>query len=234
MVDLLLKPFAQKKQISPHISKIDFNFGLIIFSIWLVESDGLYFLVDTGLPALIKYAIKHYFPQDLEAVFLTHGHADHIGGLTEVRQSFPNLVLVIDEREFPYISGELPYPNRKKPEKKVFEPGLFVTTASQVGQDLLAQAGLKAIFSPGHAPGHTCYYHEEDQVLIAGDLFTSSQSGKLRPPMKMFTADMRQALASGREILERYPEALLSLCHGKDIKNALVAFEAADGFRKAL
>ena len=62
------------------------------------------------------------------------------------------------------------------------------------------------------------YYHEEDQVLIAGDLFTATRNGKLRPPMKGYTADMRQALASGERILKDYSQALVSVCHGSEVK----------------
>ena len=40
---------------------------------------------------------------------------------------------------------------------------------------------------------------KRDQVLIAGDLFTATRGGKLRPPMKGYAADMRQALASGEK-----------------------------------
>jgi glyoxylase-like metal-dependent hydrolase (beta-lactamase superfamily II) len=56
------------------------------------------------------------------------------------------------------------------------------------------------------------YYHEADQVLLAGDLFTS-RGGKLRPPMAMFTADMAQALRSG-EIVQRLRPKRVEVCHG--------------------
>ena len=100
----------------------------------------------------------------------------------------------------------------------IFDPATFITVESQEGQDLISSAGLKPLFSPGHSPGHVVYYHEEDQVLIAGDLFTATRSGKLRPPMKGYTADMRQALASGERILKDYSQALVSVCHGSEVK----------------
>ncbi len=43
----------------------------------------------------------------------------------------------------------------------------------------------------------------------------------MRPPMKEYTADMRQALASGEErILKELSQALVSVCHGSG-KNAV-------------
>ena len=56
------------------------------------------------------------------------------------------------------------------------------------------------------------------KFLIAGDLFTATRNGKLRPPMKGYTADMRQALASGERILKDYSQALVSVCHGSEVK----------------
>ena len=103
----------------------------------------------------------------------------------------------------------------------IFDPATFITVESQEGQDLISSAGLKPLFSPGHSPGHVVYYHEEDQVLIAGDLFTATRNGKLRPPMKGYTADMRQALASGERILKDYSQALVSVCHGSEVKDAV-------------
>lgn len=53
--------------------------------------------------------------------------------------------------------------------------------------------------------------------MIAGDLFTS-KNGKLRKPMKMFTADMNEAVQSSQIVKELKP-ALVSICHGNDVEN---------------
>ena len=63
--------------------------------------------------------------------------------------------------------------------------------------ELALIGGLRPYLSPGHSPGHVVYYHEQDQVMLAGDLFTSKK-GQLRKPMKMFTHDMKEAIASQR------------------------------------
>ena len=68
----------------------------------------------------------------------------------------------------------------------------------------------------------------------SGDLFTATRGGKLRPPMKGYTADMRQALASGERILNSYPQALVSVCHGSEVKDAVRDFEALNGFKGSL
>ena len=53
----------------------------------LIKSRGMYILVDCGMSckmmtkALVEAGV---YPDDISAVFLTHRHSDHIGGMAEV------------------------------------------------------------------------------------------------------------------------------------------------------
>jgi len=78
----------------------------------------------------------------------------------------------------------------------------------------LVDAGMPfmAKGTPGHSPGHVVYFHEQDQVLLAGDLFTSRR-GKLRPPMSLFTGDMAAAIRSAGIVKKLNPRRL-EVCHG--------------------
>ena len=80
---------------------------------------------------------------------------------------------------------------------------------------LKAIAGLTPYLTPGHSPGHVVYYHEQDQVLLAGDLFTSKK-GELHQPMSMFTADMAEAVRSS-SIVEKLKPKRLEVCHGNSV-----------------
>lgn len=60
-------------------------------------------------------------------------------------------------------------------------------------------------------------YHEQDQALLAGDLFTSKR-GKLQKPMAMFTADMDEAIKSSI-IVEQLKPIMLEVCHGDTVHN---------------
>ena len=231
-MSFLYRLLTRTKQISPHIRKFEFELGVFVVSIWLVESSGRFYVIDTGMRGMEKYAVQYLLPQNIEAIFLTHGHSDHISGLPYLNQHFGELPTLISEKEFPYISGQKPFPNRKHSEKLIFDPSDFMTFESLEADRLLREAGLKVLFSPGHSPGHVSYYHKEDQLIIAGDLFTATRGGSLRPPMKQYTADMKQALTSGQAILQAYPEAVISVCHGSEVKHALQAFEAAAGFKE--
>ena len=98
---------------------------------------------------------------------------------------------------------------------------------------MLEQAGLKAIYSPGHSPGHTCYYHAEDNLLIGGDLLTTNRAGVLSAPMKEYTADMPKALETAHSVLKEYSQAILSVAHGGEVKNAFQEMEKSEWFQNS-
>lgn len=222
---------SKKVQVSPHVYKITVDFIIFPVSIWIVENGGHYFMIDTGIESMAHYLVEHYFgKQVLEAVFLTHGHSDHVGGLKKLLEAQENLPVYIDGREFPYVKGLEPYPGRKSNEQVSFDVDCL--NSLKDCQSILANADLLPVFAPGHSPGHTCYYHLKDKVLIAGDLLTTNRFGKLRPPMKAFTADMKEALKSAHQVLSRYPDSLLSVCHGGEVRRALNELEDSAWFLK--
>lgn len=232
MNDWIYRLISKKKEISRHITKVEFDIGLFIVSIWLVEKDGHFFMIDTGMKKMVTYLLKMYFPDiEIEGVFLTHGHSDHVGGVARLLELHPRMPIYIDNRELPYLLKEKPYPRRKNLEKVKFDAGLLRNLQDEGAQETLARAGLTPLWTPGHSPGHTCYFHEEDKVLIAGDLLTTNRRGALRPPMKAYTADMSEALTTAQNLLQAYPQALLSVCHGGEVRNALDELEKADWYK---
>ncbi|WP_092474923.1 ComEC/Rec2 family competence protein [[Clostridium] polysaccharolyticum] len=58
----------------------------------LLKIDGQAFLIDTGLKKsvkMIKKVLGKYGVSSLEAVFLSHRHSDHVGGLEKIAKSYP-------------------------------------------------------------------------------------------------------------------------------------------------
>lgn len=196
-------------QMSEHVWKC--SIWLIIpVNVWLVRSDTGLTLVDAGIPSMAKGLLRQIgrLEMPLEQIVLTHGHSDHVGSLKRILETYP-VPVYAHETEIPYMEGSMPYPRRKKAEATV-QPGLAAPLDMQT-----RIGGLMPYATPGHSPGHTAYFHEQDRVLLAGDLFTSKR-GQLNRPMPMFTADMKQAVESGA-IVEQLAPKLVSVCHGGDV-----------------
>ncbi|WP_020618411.1 MBL fold metallo-hydrolase [Paenibacillus daejeonensis] len=200
------------EQISPHIWRLR-SWVFIPITVWLVEEKQGLVLVDTGMDAMGKDILKHILALKkgpLKRILLTHGHSDHAGGLRRILTD-TSVPVYAHKRELRYLEGIQPYPRRSKAQQMI-APGIVQTLPmGGIGEEG-SLGSLAMYWTPGHSPGHVVYYHEEDKVLLAGDLFTS-RSGKLRRPMPMFTADMEEAIDSSRVVQRLQPDRM-EICHG--------------------
>ncbi|SDN62973.1 Glyoxylase, beta-lactamase superfamily II [Psychrobacillus sp. OK028] len=205
----------QVKRISEHIWSLK-TWMIVPINVWVVADEEGITLVDAGMPMMTKGIIKFIEQHNglsLQRILLTHGHSDHVGAIKGILKKY-EVPVYAHSIEIPYMEGEIIYPKRKK-----LENNLPKTLTKPLLEDdsntLMKIGGLTPYFTPGHSPGHVVYYHEQDQVLLAGDLFTSKK-GKLKPPMAVFTADMKQALASASIIKHLKPKQL-EVCHGNTV-----------------
>ena len=137
-------------------------------------------LIDTGLGvANIKNAVENLASMPVVAA-VTHAHWDHIGGL----RHFDNIA--VHELEKDWISGHFPLPLQAVKDNLAKYPCDFPADFDienyQIFQgmpqkilrdgDLLDLGGrqIQVVHTPGHSPGHCCFYEAERDYLFAGDL----------------------------------------------------------------
>lgn len=158
------------------------------FTPLLIEAGAQRILVDTGIGASIgptagkltaRLAAVDVDPEEITMVLLSHGHPDHIGGLTDLsgRRAFPNARHLMSRTEWALWSD----PTRIKahvPASDFRDLMLMVaaTNLPAICSDIeLFDAGdevapgIVAIAAPGHSPGHTVFsINSEDQRLYYG------------------------------------------------------------------
>jgi glyoxylase-like metal-dependent hydrolase (beta-lactamase superfamily II) len=112
-------------------------------------------------------------------LLLTHGHIDHTGGSGELTQGTGATVYVHPDDDFLTLHpleqlramfGMIPPGEYDVPEK--FE--------SLADGDRLVVAGLtiEVRHTPGHTPGHCCFYVEEQETLFSGDQLFAGSIGR--------------------------------------------------------
>jgi glyoxylase-like metal-dependent hydrolase (beta-lactamase superfamily II) len=74
----------------------------------------------------------------------------------------------------------------------------------------LGSMEVRVIHTPGHAPGHVCYYFPAEQLLVGGDLIIGGSVGRTDLP----DSNHLQMEASLRKIMEMPPETRLLGGHG--------------------
>lgn len=137
-------------------------------------------LIDTGLGvANIKEVVDNLTKLPV-TVITTHAHWDHIGG----HKYFPNFA--VHEDEVNWISEQFPIPLQVVKKNLTLKPcdfpadfylenyQIFKGYPSSVLHDGdfidLGNRTLQVIHTPGHSPGHCCFYEQDRGWLYSGDL----------------------------------------------------------------
>lgn len=117
-------------------------------------------------------------PADIDAVLMTHLHADHDAGLItkEGAAVFPRAELVVHEDELKFWRDESNIARLSEDQKSDFA---LATTVLAAYADRLrpvragdVASGISAVPTPGHTPGHTAWRISSgsEQLLIWGDV----------------------------------------------------------------
>lgn len=166
--------------------------GTELVNFYLLEEDGRVTIVDAGA---LRYrsqlepglALIGRQLDDVDAVILTHAHADHIGFAEHIREELGIPVLVhaadaqLATKEKASVKNEssmLPYLRHAHAWKLMghlltsggVPPPVHEVTTFADGDELEVPGHPRVIHTPGHTQGHVCFFLEPRGVLIVGDL----------------------------------------------------------------
>lgn len=136
-------------------------------------------IVDPGGDCDTILQMAEHAKAKITAIFLTHGHSDHIGALNELRQATGAEVYISEadsdclckaDKNLSFFVG---YGIECAPAEHIVADG-----------DVLEVAGMKfnVLATPGHTKGGVCYQHEADGVIFVGDTVFCESIGRTDLP----------------------------------------------------
>ncbi|MFZ6712649.1 MBL fold metallo-hydrolase [Undibacterium sp. TC9W] len=231
------KALAKYHQQSPLVTSVN---------AYLINTGSKLVLIDSGAgvffgPTLgkLQASLKAsgYQPEQIDEIYITHMHADHIGGLVDGdKAAFPNAIVRIDQHDTDYWLSQANLDKATGDAKGSFEKSIAILKPYvQTGRlksfegDTELVPGVKAVASHGHTPGHSIYKVEsKGQTLVLwGDLMHVAAVQFDDPTVTIqFDSDSKAAYAQRQKA---YADAAQ---HGYLVGAAHLAFPALGYVRK--
>ena len=156
---------------------------------YLINTGDKLVMIDTGAGVLFGPTLgtllanlkaSGYQPEQVDEIYITHMHGDHVGGLMSGdKLAFPNAVVRADKHDADFWLSKANMDAAPKDAKDFFLGAMnSINPYAAAGKfkpfdgntDLVP--GVKAIASRGHTPGHTTYVVESkgNKLVLWGDL----------------------------------------------------------------
>lgn len=153
-------------------------------------------------------------PAHVDAVIISHFHGDHINGLISAdgKPLYPNAEVLVPAAEWKFFmdDGEMskvagtPGEANFRNSRRVFDTLGRKVTQFEAGKEPVA--GITAIASPGHTPGHTSFVvaSGSDKVLVQADITAGAAFLFVKNPdwQLLFDADKALAVQTRRKIYD--------------------------------
>lgn len=130
-------------------------------NVWIVGNEDECVIIDS--PHDAAAIISQVRGRKVLAILLTHAHNDHIGAARTVAEAVKAPIYLHPDD---LVLWEQVYPDAK-PDRYLADGDVF-----QVGG-----ATLRALHTPGHSPGSTCFHLEDEGTVFTGDTLFNGGPG---------------------------------------------------------
>ena len=156
---------------------------------YLVNTGSKLVLIDTGAAGLFGPTLGNllanlkaagYQPDQVDEIYITHMHADHVGGLiADGKLAFPNAIVRADQHDADFWLSAANLEKAPAEMKGFFQgaqaslnPYVAAGKFKPFNGDTELVPGIKAVAAAGHTPGHSTYLVESQGQTLAlwGDL----------------------------------------------------------------
>lgn len=197
-------------------------------------------LIDTGLGIMNIYNEVVKLTNKPIIAVATHVHWDHIGG----HKYFPNFY--VHENEVNWLAGEFPLTieqiksfvveDCELPEGfNIEDYEFFQGTATRILKDNdvidIGGRNLQVLHTPGHSPGHMCFYEKDRQYLFTGDLVYKGTLFAYFPstdPEAYLSSVERVAILPVKKVFPAHHDLNISPSILQDMKKAFAELKADD------
>ena len=156
---------------------------------YLINTGEKLVMIDTGAGVLFGPTLgtliaslkaSGYQPEQVDEIYITHMHGDHVGGLMSGDKiAFPNATVRADKHDADFWLSKTNMDAAPKDAKDFFlgamntiNPYVAAGKFKPFDGNTNLVAGVKALSSRGHTPGHTTYVVESkgNKLVLWGDL----------------------------------------------------------------
>ena len=191
------------------------------FNAFLVNTGSKLVLFDTGAGKLLgknlgelvaRIEASGYRPEQVDDIYITHMHPDHIGGLSaQGKRVFPNAVVHANQHDADFWLSTAQRDKAPAAQKEFFDDAMAALQPYiQAGRfktfegNAQLAPGIRAVALAGHTPGHTGYLVESKgrKMLVWGDVIHVPAVQFAQPQVAIhFDIDSPEAVAARERIL---------------------------------
>ena len=187
---------------------------------YLVNTGSKLVMIDSGAGKLFGPTLGNllaslraagYQPEQVDEIYITHMHGDHVGGLMQGDQrAFPNAVVRADKRDADFWLSQANLDAAPEGAKDFFRGAMasinpYIAAGKfqpfDGGGELVP--GITAVSTYGHTPGHTMYVvqNKGEKMAVLGDLMHVASVQFVDPSVTIqFDSDSKQAAVQRKKV----------------------------------
>jgi glyoxylase-like metal-dependent hydrolase (beta-lactamase superfamily II) len=187
---------------------------------FLINTGSKLVLIDTGSGTLFEPTVgkllanlkaSGYRPEQVDEIYITHMHGDHVGGLVvNGKAAFPNAIVRASQQEADFWLSKAHMDAAPKEAKGSYQGAMsalnpYASTGKlkPFNGDVELVPGIRAVASAGHTAGHTVYVvaSKGDTLVLWGDLMHVAAAQFPDPAVTIgFDTDSTMAVAQRKKI----------------------------------